>query len=92
VELATFGWVFAATAAVFLLVGTVIVHLIEWHLYVDARALSERLQRELAAASRERDGWRDVAERALVVAQIGKRVTTHAAIVTRRAANVIDPT
>jgi hypothetical protein len=62
--------------------AAVVVHLIEWHLYTNTRGKLIALRESMAAMTKDRDGWRSVAERALVIAQIGRRVTiraTHAA-------------
>jgi hypothetical protein len=61
-----------------LLSGGLSVQLVLWPLYV-------RTRDERDAVIRDRDGWRDVAQRALVVAQLSRSVTRRATKLTRTA-------
>lgn len=49
-----------------------------WPLYASLKKERNMLQERLDAVVRDRDGWRGVAERALLVAQIGKQVSRRA--------------
>jgi len=73
------GWLIAISLVFVVMAGAIVVHVIEWHLYTTTRAERDALRENLNAMAADRDGWRSVGERALLVAQLGKQVTTRAA-------------
>lgn len=72
------SWLIGAAFVMAMAIGAVAIHLIEWHLYATARNERDQAREDLVAVTNDRDGWRSVAERALLVAQIGKQVTLRA--------------
>lgn len=70
-----YAWVITAVVIV---AAAGVVYFVEWRLYMMVRRERDECKQSLAAVVADRDGWRGVAERALLVAQIGKRVTTRA--------------
>ena len=69
--------------AIFLVLRAVI-----WPMYVKTRDHCTLLEERLNAISAGRDGWREVAERALFVAREGKGVTQRATKIATNGTNV----
>jgi hypothetical protein len=69
--------------------GAITLHWVEWHLYTTARAERDLALEKLAAATAAIEGWREAANRAILVAELGKRVTAHATVVVQAAAGVV---
>lgn len=77
-------------AGILLLVSAIAVYMIEWHLFTTVRKERDKLANDISVISADRDGWRGVAERALLVAQISKTVATRATVVTHIATDRSD--
>ena len=60
------------------LVASLVGSFIQWRSYTGLKAERNFLQRRLNLMTRDRDEWRSVAERAILVAQISKGVTQRA--------------
>lgn len=83
-EASSLAWLATCALAIVLL------HVTEWRLYTAARTERDLLRERLTAVVGDRDQWRTVAERALLVAQMGARITTRAARVATTTSNVLD--
>lgn len=82
--------VLAAVAAA-VLIAALAVHFTEWRLYTSMRAERDDLRATLVAITADRDGWRSVGERALLVAQLGTRVTQRATRLVSRTSEAREP-
>ena len=71
-------WLLLAVIVVLILGGAAVVHLIEWRLYVGCRNQAVSTEERLRIITAERDSWRTVAERALLIAEIGRNVSRRA--------------
>jgi hypothetical protein len=56
----------------------VVLRAVIWPMHIAARNQCDDLQKRLDAVTAGRDGWRDVAERTLVLTQLSKDVTRRA--------------
>jgi hypothetical protein len=84
--------ILASLVAIGLLVSAIVaVHFTEWRLYTTMRAERDTLRDSLTAMTADRDGWRSVGERALLVAQLGTRVTKRATRLVSRAPGTKEP-
>jgi len=68
----------AIAESILLVVLVLLVRFGIWPMYTAMRDRYARCQSQLAAVSADRDGWRDVGERALLVAQFGRRTLDRA--------------